>query len=90
VNKFNDIADLDAIALQEYSPALLVEMSQRLADLVQHINVQASPLDVETAQHLIMQAKMGGVSLPRLVNQATLGFLAQQDDAEEEEHELGL
>jgi hypothetical protein len=25
-----------------------------------------------------------------LVNQATLGFLAQQDDAEEEEHELGL
>ena len=90
VNKFTDIADLDAIALQEYSPSLLVEMSQKLAQLVQHINVQASPLDEEHARQLITQAKLGGISLPRLVNQATLGFLAQQDTAEEEEHGLGL
>jgi hypothetical protein len=90
VNKFTDIADLDAIALQEYSPSLLVEMSQKLAQLVQHINVQASPLDEEHAKQLITQARLGGVSIPRLVNQATLGFLAQQDAAEEEEHGLGL
>jgi hypothetical protein len=47
-------------------------------------------LDEEHARQLITQAKLGGMSLPRLVNQATLGFLAQQDTAEEEEHGLGL
>jgi len=74
INKFNDIVDLDQIASQEYTPSLLVEMSRRLAKVVNHINLQASVLDEEKASQLIKQAKIGSVSLLRLVSQATLGF----------------
>ena len=89
VNKFTDIVDLDLVAQQVYTPAVLIEMSKKLAQLVQHINVEASVLDEVSAEHLIMQAKLGGISLPRLVNQATLGFLASIEN-KEGQNELGL
>lgn len=88
INKFTDIIDLDAVAMQVYTPDMLVEMSQKLASFVQHINVETQPIDEQTARNLIKQAKLGGVSIPRLVNQATLGLL--KDDAEEGQYELGV
>jgi hypothetical protein len=83
INKFADIVDLDQVADQEYSPALLVEMSRRLAEVVSHVDVMATVLDEERAAQLIRQAKMGGISLPRLVGQATLDFQEETDEGGE-------
>lgn len=88
INTFTDIIDLDAVAMQVYTPEMLVQMSQKLAAIVQHINVETRPIDEQIAQHLIKQAKLGGVSIPRLVNQATLGLL--KADTEEGQYELGV
>ena len=88
INKFTDIVDLDAVALQAYTPKMLVQMSQKLASIVQNINVETKPIDEQIAQHLLKQAKLGGVSIPRLVNQATLGLL--KADTEEGQYELGV
>ncbi|MDY0289883.1 MAG: DUF2791 family P-loop domain-containing protein [Sphaerochaeta sp.] len=82
INKFTDIVDLDQVADQEYSPALLVEMSRRLAEVVSHVDVTAMVIDEEKALELIRKAKMGGVSLPRLVGQATMGFHEESDEGE--------
>ncbi|MBI9093975.1 MAG: DUF2791 family P-loop domain-containing protein [Sphaerochaeta sp.] len=83
INKFTDIVDLDQVAYQEYSPELLVEMSRRLAAVVTHVDVTAMVIDEEKALQLIKQAKMGGISLPRLVGQATLGFREECDEGDE-------
>lgn len=80
INKFTDIVDLDRVAEQEYSPALLVEMSRRLAQVVGKVDVTATVLDEAKAEQLIRQAKLGGISLPRLVGQATLGFREESDE----------
>jgi hypothetical protein len=79
INKFTDIVDLDRVAVQEYSPSVLVEMSKRLAQVVNQIDVKALVLDETTAEQLIRKARLGGISLPRLVNQATLGFLVEKE-----------
>ncbi|TAH56335.1 MAG: hypothetical protein EWM48_09050 [Sphaerochaeta sp.] len=79
INKFVDIADLDAIASEVYSPKMVVEMSRRLAEEVRRINIETRVVDEEGARALIERAKSGAVSLPRLVNQATLGSLKEED-----------
>ncbi|NLZ77666.1 MAG: DUF2791 family P-loop domain-containing protein [Spirochaetales bacterium] len=79
INKFADIADLDAIASEVYSPKMVVEMSRRLAEEVRRINIETRVVDEEGARVLIERAKSGAVSLPRLVNQATLGSLKEED-----------
>ncbi len=72
LNRFADILDLDAMALQVYSPQMLVEMSARLARVVNSIEVHAQPIDEAKAAEIVNLARMGGLSIPRLVNQATL------------------
>jgi len=72
-NRFTDIADLDRLAAQEYTPEIVMEMSKRLSDLCREENIYASPITMEQAQRLIDQAKVGSVSLPRLINRETLG-----------------
>lgn len=80
INKFSDIIDLDRVAAQVYTPALLIEMSEKLAQMVGKINVKAQVFDEETALRLIAQARSGAVSLPRLVNRMTLGFIEEVGD----------
>lgn len=48
-------------------------MSEKLADTYRKLGDNASPISLETCESLIEQAKNGSVSLPRLVNMATLG-----------------
>ncbi len=72
INRFSDIVDMDAISYQFYDPHVLVEMSRRLAQLVNSMDVHAEPISESKAIELLKQAQLGGVSLPRLVNQATL------------------
>lgn len=72
-NRFTDIVDLDRLAAQEYTPQILMEMSRKLADTYRNLGDTATPISLETCEALIHQAKNGSVSLPRLVNMATLG-----------------
>lgn len=72
-NRFTDIVDLDRFAMQEYTPEILVEMSERLAAACREKGLAAEPVDRERCETLIRQAKMGSISVPRLINQATLG-----------------
>lgn len=72
-NRFTDIVDMDRLASQVYTPEVLMEMSRRLADVCVREGAHAAPVGREQCEELIRQALMGSVSIPRLVNQATLG-----------------
>ncbi|MDD2296211.1 MAG: DUF2791 family P-loop domain-containing protein [Sphaerochaetaceae bacterium] len=75
INRFSDIIDLDAVALQLYTPEMILEMSRKLANVVNAIDVKAMTIDESKALEIITLARMGGISIPRLVNQATLQTL---------------
>lgn len=75
INRFSDIIDLDAVALQLYTPEMILEMSRKLANVVNAIDVKAITIDEAKALEIITLARMGGISIPRLVNQATLQTL---------------
>lgn len=72
-NRFADIVDLDRLAAQVYTPQILMEMSGKLADIYRELGDTASPISPDMCETLIRQAKTGNISLPRLVNMATLG-----------------
>ena len=72
-NRFADIVDLDRLAAEAYTPQILMEMSQKLADTYTRLGDTARPISLETCKDLISRSKNGSVSLPRLVNMATLG-----------------
>lgn len=72
-NRFTDIVDLDRLAVQEYTPEVLMEMSRKLALVCREVGKDATVVDRETCETLIHQAKVGGIAIPRLVNRATLG-----------------
>ena len=72
-NRFADIVDLDRLAAEVYTPQILMEMSQKLADTYTRLGDTARPISLETCKDLISRSKNGSVSLPRLVNMATLG-----------------
>lgn len=72
-NRFTDIVDLDRLAAEVYTPQILMEMSRKLADTYTKLGDTVRPISLETCEALIGQAKNGSVSLPRLVNIATLG-----------------
>jgi len=75
INRFSDIIDMDAVALQLFTPEMVLEMSRRLAEVVNSIDMKATTINEEKAQEIIKLARMGGISIPRLVNQATLEVL---------------
>ncbi|MGL5435351.1 MAG: BREX system ATP-binding domain-containing protein [Lachnospiraceae bacterium] len=72
-NRFTDIVDLDRLAAQEYTPRIVMEMSERLSEICSAEGINAKPIDCATCEKLIEQARMGSVSLPRLINRDTLG-----------------
>ena len=72
-NRFADIADLDRLAAQIYTPAVLVEMSTKLADTAVSMDQPASVISIEEAGAMIQSSGFGGVGLPRLINSRTLG-----------------
>jgi len=72
-NRFTDILDLDRLAAQEYTPGILMEMSLKLSAVCCAGGMAAKPISAETCEKLIDQAKLGSISIPRLINRATLG-----------------
>ncbi len=67
-NRFADMVDLDLLALQEYTPEVIVSMSESLAHVQK--NTPASPLDLETAKEICAQARTGAMGIPKLIQNA--------------------
>lgn len=76
-NRFADIVDMDRYADEFYSPALLVRMSQRLAEALEAEGRALAPLTEADAADLIERGQYGGLGLPYLVNRAMLEGGAQ-------------
>ena len=67
-NRFSDMVDLDRLAAQEYSPQVIVSISESLAR--QPKETEISPLDIEKAQEILRQARTGAIGIPRLIQMA--------------------
>ena len=64
-NRFADMVDMDRLAAQEYTPEVIVAMSESIASAQN--NVLISPLDRETAEQLAVRARTGTVGIPQLI-----------------------
>lgn len=64
-NRFADMVDLDRLAAQEYTPDVIMSISQSLA--AQKENLRISPLDEQDAEEILRQARTGAVGIPRLI-----------------------
>lgn len=67
-NRFADMVDLDRFAAQEYSPEVIVAISQSLSRLQQSRPI--SPVDMEKAREIAAQARTGAVGIPALIRTA--------------------
>lgn len=67
-NRFTDMVDLDRLAVQEYTPEVIVAISESIANLQQ--SCPASPLDIDAAQGIVSQARTGAVGIPQLIQMA--------------------
>lgn len=64
-NRFADMVDLDLLAAQEYTPDVIMAMSESIAHVKK--NITAAPLDLESAREIAAQARTGAVGIPRLI-----------------------
>ncbi len=64
-NRFADMVDLDRLAVQEYTPAVIVSISQSLVNLQNKFSL--SPLSEESAREILSQARTGAVGIPQLI-----------------------
>lgn len=72
-NKFTDIIDMDKLAEQSYTKDMALDMSRRLAALVNRYDRDALAIDEEKADEIFSKVRYGTVSLPRQINRATIG-----------------
>ena len=64
-NRFTDVVDLDRLAAQEYSPEVIISISESFANVQQDRVI--SPLDMDGAKEIAAQAKTGALGIPRLI-----------------------
>lgn len=64
-NRFSDMVDLDLLAAQEYTPDVIVSISESLAHARK--NAPAVPLNMDAAREIAAQARTGAVGVPRLI-----------------------
>ena len=67
-NRFTDLVDLDRLAAQEYTPDIIVSISESLAR--QKETVSAAVLDLETAKEIAARAQTAAVGIPGLIQEA--------------------
>ena len=72
LNRFADILDLDRLADQVYTPELLCEMSEKLADALTANGIPAVAISKTEAEELEEAAMYGSLGLPYLVNRKVL------------------
>ena len=70
-NRFADMIDMDQLAVQEYTPDVIVAMSESIASAQNSSLI--SPLSLKTAEQLVERARMGAVGVPRLVQMTMQG-----------------
>lgn len=70
-NRFADMIDMDQLAAQEYTPDVVVAMSEGIAGAQNDVSL--SPLDREMAEQIIERARMGAVGVPQLIQMTMQG-----------------
>jgi hypothetical protein len=65
---------MNEVARQVYTPELLMNMSKNFSNQIINHEYEPNVIDIETASKLIEQSKQGGISIPLLVKNATLGI----------------
>ena len=70
-NRFGDIVDLDAMAAQEYTPRVVLDISRDLSDSLKSRSL--SELTLEQAEELLARARLGNVGIPRLIYNVMMG-----------------
>lgn len=79
-NRFTDMVDLDRLAAQEYSPEVIVSISESIANVQQ--NNPVVPITMSAAQEILSQARTGAVGIPQLIQSA----MKSQGDCGTKEH----
>lgn len=67
-NRFADMVDLDRLAAQEYTPEVIVSMSESMVQMQK--SIPAAPLNKEAAEEIVRQARTGAVGIPQLIQNA--------------------
>lgn len=67
-NRFSDMVDLDRLAAQEYTPEVIIAISQSLASLPESVRI--APLNHEKAEAVLRRAHTGAIGIPRLIQLA--------------------
>ena len=62
------MVDMDRLAAQEYSPEVIVSISESLSRLQRSYPIL--PLDVKTAEDIVAEARTGSVGVPQLIRNA--------------------
>ncbi len=70
-NRFTDIVDMDRFAAQEYTPQVIMNMSEAFARSIQLREI--SPIDEKGARALLEQVRLGGVGVPGLLYETMVG-----------------
>lgn len=83
LNFFTSMLDLDNANRDFFTPEAIMEMSRRLGDLSNDVDVKAHPLDETKANELVEKAKFASLSLPVLVSNCTFQL---ESGAQEEEN----
>ncbi|MHB1406896.1 MAG: BREX system ATP-binding domain-containing protein [Desulfitobacteriaceae bacterium] len=71
-NRFADIVDLDRLIDEVYTPENIMQMSTRLAQVINRLDEEATPISLSTAEELHAKSRFGKVSLPRQIVLTTL------------------
>ncbi|MGD1821629.1 MAG: BREX system ATP-binding domain-containing protein [Pleomorphochaeta sp.] len=80
INNFGDIINMDDVARQVYTPEVLVNMSKEFSSQIINKEIEPKIIDEEYAKKLIEKSKLGGVSIPILVKNATLGITNMEEN----------
>ena len=78
-NRFADIIDLDRYADEYFNAQALMEMSEKLAAVLNAAGRAAKPLTEAEAADIIERGRYGGLGLPYMVNRRLLEGGAEND-----------
>ena len=77
-NRFADIVDLDRLSDEVYTPENIMQMSARIAGVINRLDQGAAAISRSAAEELYAKARFGKVSLPRRIALTTLQEGAEQ------------
>ena len=80
-NRFTDIADLDVLAYQVYTPEYLVSISEKIAQKAEKNAYAECILNVDEAKKLIEDSRFAGTGLPGLVREAWRASFEDRQEA---------